>query len=337
MRGRGWLFWCVGLLSLLAGCAESEQPGFALQGDTMGTRYHIAVVADYSPEHQARLQRTVDEQLQLINQQMSTYLADSELSRLNRSPVGEPRPVSDALFEVLTVALEISWLSGGAFDMTVGELVDLWGFGPTQRPQHTPEQGAISAALARSGYQQVSLNLGDNSVTRQQPVGIDLSAIAKGFAVDRIATLLQALGATDYMVEIGGEIRVSGRNRRNAPWQIAIEQPGNERGINRIVGLTAGAVATSGDYRNYFEQDGVRYSHTIDPRTGYPVTHTLASVTVIADSAAFADGMATALSVLGPESGMAMAQEQGLAVYMLVKTAEGFVSRHSDAFARYLQ
>ena len=325
------------LLALLAGCTTDDRPAFRLTGDTMGTRYHITVVADVTPGQQSRLQESIDRELLLINQQMSTYLPDSELSQLNNAPVGEPVTVSPALFDVLALGLEVSWLTGGAFDYTVGGLVDLWGFGPVERLPEPPAAALLAERLASTGFQQISLNLGTSSVTRATPVSIDLSAIAKGYAVDVLAEQLAGQGFADYMVEIGGEIRVSGRNPGGRLWQIAVEQPDGGHSVNRVIPVSGVAIATSGDYRNYFEQDGKRYSHTIDPRTGYPITHRLASVTVVANSAAYADAMATAMMVLGPEAGQVLAGQLDLAIYQLIKSDEGFVSWHSDAFSPYLQ
>lgn len=331
------LFW-LALLCFVTACSKPEQPSFSFSGDTMGTRYHITVVADYSPSQQQRLQQLVDRQLREVNRQMSTYIADSELSRFNhQTPVGESFAISEPLFEVLALGLEISWLSNGAFDFTVGELVDLWGFGPTPGRWQAPPEQAREKALQGVGYQHISLDLAATAVSKDASVSVDLSAIAKGYGVDLLADSLLAAGLSHFMVEIGGEIRVHGKNPRQQLWQIAIEQPGSGRDINRVIGVTDKAMATSGDYRNYFEQDGKRYSHTIDPRTGFPVEHNLASVTVLADTAAFADGMATAMLVMGPEAALTLAEQQQLAVYLLVKTEQGFVSQYSDGFSRYLQ
>jgi thiamine biosynthesis lipoprotein len=301
----------------------------------MGTSYHITVVGDQA-DAQA-LQQRVDFRLKLINQQMSTYIDNSELSRFNRHPVDQWFSVSPELFEVLLASIELGWLSGGALDISVGPVVDLWGFGPAERGGQLPEADVLADALALVDFRALELDLAENRVLKTKPVQLDLSAIAKGFAVDMIARLLRDQGYQNFMVEIGGELYMAGNSPRGSPWRIAIEEPNALPGqVHRAILVSDKAVATSGDYRNYFEHDGKRYSHTIDPITGRPVIHNLASVTVIADDAAIADGLATAINVMGPKAGLALAQQQGLAIYLIVKTDQGFDSRYSDAFAPYL-
>ncbi len=323
-------------------CAEPEVPHFSFSGPTMGTRYHITVLQQGdSATNQQELQQAIDQQLQLINQQMSTYIDDSELMRLNRAAVGEWVPVSANLFEVLMLSLELGWLSNGAFDITVGPLVKLWGFGPgtLEMPDAVPSESSIQSELQSLGFQNIEFDLENNQIRKKQAVSIDLSAIAKGYAADKVAELLNYAGYRDFMVEIGGELHLQGHSPRGLPWRIAIEEPveGRLGEVHQALVLTDVGMATSGDYRNYFEQEGIRYSHTIDPATGYPIKHKLASVTVVAESAAYADGLATALNVLGPEKGLKLAESQGLAVYMMVKTEQGFESRYSNAFKVYLE
>ena len=307
----------------------------------MGTRYHITVMTNPDVAlSEAELKQAVDEQLRLLNQQLSTYLSDSELSRLNAVPVDETQHISANLFDVLMLSLELGWLSNGAFDITVGPLVNLWGFGPggLERDANVPDEREIARSKSRVGFQNVEFNIVDNSVIKRRDVYIDLSAIAKGFAVDKIAELLSFAGYTDYMVEIGGELRLQGNSPKGQPWKIAIESPSaNTFGqLHQAVNISGASMATSGDYRNFFEVDGKRYSHTIDPTTGYPINHQLASVTVISDSAAYADGLATAINVMGPELGMRMAESHNLAVYMIINTPQGFVAKVSKDFEPYL-
>ena len=330
------------LFVFIAGCGDSGKEHFTLAGSTMGTTYHITVLErEVIKSNQQELQQAIDQQLLLINQQMSTYQDDSELSKFNRALVGEWVNVSANLFDILVMSMELSWLTGGAFDITVGPLVNLWGFGPDglDMPSTVPDAGNIKALLEQSGFQAIELALDDNSIRKTKPVILDLSAIAKGYGVDKVAELLLYAGYTDFMVEIGGELRLAGNSPRGTPWRIAIEQPdANAFGqSNKAVQVSGVSIATSGDYRNYFEQDGKRYSHTIDPTTGYPTDHSLASITVIADSSAYADGLATALNVLGPEKALQLAEQQGLAIYMLVKTEQGFAAQYSEAFKPYLQ
>lgn len=307
----------------------------------MGTTYHITVLEQEGVSaDRDELQQAVDAQLQLINQQMSTYIEDSELEIFNRQPVDKPMVLSENLFDVLLLSIEVSWLSEGAFDISVGPLVNLWGFGPGADFAHdeVPSAEAIAAAKAQTGFSALELDLVSQSAIKHKPLTLDLSAIAKGYGVDKVAALLEFAGYRNYMVEIGGELRLKGLNPRGTPWHIAIEEPdpSGQRSIHKAIAISDAGMATSGDYRNFFERDGKRYSHTIDPQTGYPITHRLASVTVVADSSAYADALATALNVMGPERGMKLANRQGLAVYMIVKTDEGFTSMASEAFQPYM-
>ncbi len=235
---------------------------------------------------------------------------------------------------VVAEAQRFSELSNGAFDITVGPLVDLWGFGPDPRTGLVPEEPALEAAARRVGYRHLEVRDHPPGLRKAIPgLGIDLSAIAKGYAVDRIAALLLSLDISDFMVEIGGEVRVSGRKPDGSFWRIGIETPrAGPRDVHRIVELDGVAMATSGDYRNYFEQDGKRYSHTIDPKTGKPIEHRLASITIIDESAMFADAMATAMMVLGPEAGMDLGERLELAALFVVKRETGFESLATSRF-----
>ena len=328
-------------LAVLVGCGDDGLEHFKLSGQTMGTTYHITVLEkDGLNTSPADIKVAVDKQLQGINQQMSTYLQDSELSKFNAAPVDSWLNVSTDLFDVLLLSLELGWLSSGAFDITVGPLVNLWGFGPggLDRKDAVPAAEDIATLLATTGFQSLEFNLETGNVRKQRAIQLDLSAIAKGYAVDKIAELLNYAGFSDFMIEIGGELHLQGNSPRGGPWRIAIEQPdeGVQGRVQQAVNVSNVGMATSGSYRNFFQQDGKQYSHSIDPTTGYPVTHTLASVTVIADNAAYADGLATAITVMGPQAGMQMAEQQGFAVYMISKTKTGFEVSYSDAFTVYL-
>ncbi len=311
-----------------------------LSGQTMGTSWHVQVV------HRAR-DNKLDETGTAITTALehldkgifSTYAADSELSRLNATAVGKPLAVSRELLEVLLLARTINKQSFGTFDITVGALVNLWGFGP-QPSTGVPDDKAIAAALKHLGADQYEIDARASTVTRTADITIDLSAIAKGYAVDRIAELLQAAGYTSYLVEIGGEVRVQGWREPEKGWVIAIESPqaGPQTPIARIDNHGAAfAMAGSGDYRNFFEKDGKRYSHEIDPHTGKPIDHTLAAVTVLADTDAEADAWATAMMVLGPEAGPLLAEKRGMAVYFIVRKGEGFETSHTVGFEPYLK
>jgi len=326
---------------VLTACSAQEPSTWKLVGRTMGTYYHITVT---HPEQlggmtKQQLQDTVEQRLVLINQQMSTYITDSDLSRFNQAPINTDVKVSPALASLVQRSIDLYRDSGGSFDPTVGSLVNLWGFGPGKHNDDVPPAAEIAHLVKIHGMNKVSVDLAHHTMRKTSDVYVDLSANAKGDGVDRIAELLEALGAKDYLVEIGGELRGHGLNDRGTFWQIAIEQPPASASLESVyhaIAIENTSVATSGDYRNYFEENGKRYSHTIDPRTGYPITHSLASVTVIAPSCGDADGLATAINVMGPDKGMAFANKHALAVYMMVRTKSSFEARSSRAFKPFL-
>lgn len=321
------------VISALTACERNPQE-LAFSGAALGTSYHIKVVDAGSPAAGAGLPELVANLLDDLDHKLSTYKPDSELNRFNRHPVAQPFVASDDLYQVLEVADRIYRLSGGAFDPTVRPLVDLWGFGPMDTGDRVPEESEITALLGEIGFDQIELAAG-NQVIRRAPVTLDLSAVAKGFIVDRLAAELRARGVDDYMVEIGGEIRVGGRRTDGGLWRIAVEAPVGG-GVERVLELSNISVATSGHYRNYFERDGERYSHTIDPRSGRPIRHRLASVTVLAPTAAEADALATALMVMGPGPGFDFAAANELAALLLVKEGDGFAELASKAMNAYL-
>jgi len=231
----------------------------------------------------------------------------------------------------------VSEMTDGAYDVTVGPLVNLWGFGPQDTHDKIPARGAIESARARTGYHNLELRQTPAAIRKRLPgLYVDLSSIAKGYAVDRVARLLEGQGIENYLVEIGGELRGKGHNERGTAWRIGIERPSaNDRAVYKALKLDRSGLATSGDYRNYFEHDGQRYSHIINPLTGQPVSHKLASVTVIAASAMRADALATALMVLGPQDGYALAEHEGIAAFFIVKVGKGFTNKASPAFMQY--
>lgn len=326
-------------LVLLAGCSRGPAV-WRFQGSTMGTTYHVTVVDAPEDVSEEALDAGIEQRLETVNRLMSTYRDDSEVSIFNRMPAGDWVPVSSATAGVVAVALDIYRLSGGAFDVTVGPLVDLWGFGARGGAgERVPGAEEIEAARALTGSDALHVRFDPAALMKDAPRQIDLSAIAKGFGVDEVAHWLEQQGVRDYMVEVGGEVRAAGRNPRGEKWRIGIEAPELLRGqVARAIGISAKSVATSGDYRNYFEVDGKRYSHTIDPATGRPVEHALASVTVVSDNCTLADALATAIDVMGPERGMALAEREGIAVFMLVRKADGaFEARSSPAFSGYVE
>ena len=333
-RALRWLA-VVGLVLLAAGCdggADAEL--LVLRGSTMGTSYSVQLVDAPASLDADALQRRIDALLLDINGLMSTYQPDSELSRFNANASTEWVPVSAELARLVAEAQAISTASGGAFDVTVGPLVNLWGFGPEVKADELPSQDEIDAALARIGYAKLQVRLDPPALRKQQPdLYLDLSAIAKGYGVDRVAVLLTEAGIVNALVEIGGELYGHGHNGRGEPWRIAVEKPDpRARRVFRVVPLLDRGMATSGDYRNFFELDGRRYSHSIDPATGRPVAHALASVTVLGDSTALADAWATALLVSGPERGFALAQRLGLEALLIEHDGEGLVARSTEAF-----
>ncbi|MDA8782207.1 FAD:protein FMN transferase [Porticoccaceae bacterium] len=313
----------------LTGC-DSGPEIIKISGTKMGTSYHINLVADQPAP--ADLAERIDAALDVVDQSMSTYKGQSEISRFNRLPSNDQQSISAEFAEVLAVSKLVWEQSGGAFDPTVGPLVDLWGFGPVATDDRIPNEQALAKALAEIGFEHVQFE--GRILTKTKPVRLDLSAVAKGYGVDQVAQLLEMLALPDYLVEVGGEMRVSGVNPDGNPWRVAVEMPSLMPQVQRVIALHDGAVATSGDYRNYFERDGLRYSHTIDPRTGRPITHSLASVTVLAKTCAEADAWATALMVLGEEQGMALAEKLNLAVYMLVADGADYSAQSSSEFTR---
>ena len=325
------------ILFSLLGCRNENRISdetILVSGDTMGTVYKVKVSGPPDGLTAERLQQEVDARLKYINDRMSTYLPESEISRFNRSKSDEWFEVSPETVAVLGEALEISEKTDGAFDVTVGPLVNLWSFGPEDRHTEIPTDDEIEQAKARVGFRNVEIRPSPPALRKKQPnVYVDLSAIAKGFAVDEVARVLDALGVTRYMVEIGGEVRTRGRKQDGTPWRIGIEKPAStSRVLQHIVELENRSLATSGDYRNFFEKDGRRYSHTIDPRTGRPVEHNLASVSVISDNCTFADAMATALAVMGPDEAFRYATDNDVDVLLIIRGPDGFSEKATKGF-----
>ena len=319
---------------VLAGCSDlSKKQLVGFDGSTMGTSYSLRWVAK-DDRQLAEIQQAAEERLALINQQMSTYISESEVSRFNALSSGE-MPVSAELAGLVQRSQAISEQTGGAFDITVGPLVSLWGFGPEGRVVSTPSADKIASLRTRVGYHKLRVNQNPPSISKPTNLQIDLSAIAKGYAVDQLASLLVGKGINNYLVEIGGEIKLSGNKPNGESWRIAIEAPLTaERVAQQVLPISNIAMATSGDYRNYFEENGVRYSHTINPLTGAPIKHALVSVTVLHPSCADADALATALMVMGNKEGVEFAKRHDLAAYFLIK-AQGGGEFESVATAKF--
>ncbi|TGD73678.1 FAD:protein FMN transferase [Mangrovimicrobium sediminis] len=304
----------------------------------MGTTWHATVVGDAGQSLDGEaMQAGIAAALEAVNAAMSTYREDSEISRFNRGTTGQWVAVSDDFQQVLEAALAVGEGSEGAYDVTVGPLVNLWGFGPAPHTDEPPSPQRIEEVRQRVGQDKLELDVAGGRLRKHADIYLDFSSIAKGFAVDKVVAWLESQGVHDYLVEVGGEMRLGGLSPRGDAWRVAIEQPDSEHfGVARAIKPGDAGVATSGDYRNFFEVDGVRYSHSIDPRSGYPVAHELVSVTVVHSNCMLADAWATALTVLGPEAAWSVAQAQGLAVYFIQRDGEGFASRYTDAFAPYL-
>lgn len=318
---------------LFTGCDESRGP-IEISGATMGTQYHVTIArapADFDVDV---MRREIDAELHRINAQMSTYLPDSEISRFNSQSETLWFDVSPEFASVVKRAQEVSEMTGGAFDVTVGPFVDRWNFGPDRTNMEIPSDAEIANLKQAVGFRLIEIRDDPPALRKQRPeVQIDLSAIAKGFAVDRITQLLESHGLQHYLAEIGGEVRARGTNAAATAWTVGIEKPvADARLVHRVVHLRDAAMATSGDYRNFIEIDGRRYSHMIDPRTGYPVDHHLASVSVIADDCLSADAWATALMVLGPDRGYELARQMGIAALLIERTETDLLERATPEF-----
>ena len=325
------LFGLAFLVSCTGQNGAKTQP-VLLQGKTMGTTFSVKLFPTEDELTQLNLFELVDAELERINQLMSTYIPDSELSRLNQSKAGVAFSLSADSVKVLDESLRLNAITDGAFDVTVGPLVNLWGFGPNGRITKQPTRSEIEAVRGYVGGNMVTLS-GSNVVKSHDKTYIDFSSIAKGYAVDRIAEILEQNGITSYLVEVGGEMRLSGNKPDGKAWTVAVEKPVTDRrDIQFLFSPGDMGMATSGDYRNYFEENGERFSHTIDPRTARPITHKLASVTILHESAMSADALATAINVLGPITGLEFAEKHNIAAYMLIKTDEGFAEVLSTRF-----
>ena len=326
------LFLAVGAIG---GCSEKPEQ-LVFSGMTMGTSYQVKIITndDVPTEN---LGEQIENRLSSLNQTFSTYIETSELMQFNQAKTGQPQAISEDMQVVMSIAREVYGLTDGAFDPTVAPLVNLWGFGPNESNNVIPQSEQIQQALSVIGLNHLVLNKAAKKAQREQDIKLDFSAIAKGYAVDAVADLLESSGIQHYLVEVGGELRAGGYKPNGDLWRIAIERASLVQGdVQQVIALQDVAVATSGDYRNYFEKNGKRYSHTIDPRIGYPVDHELASVTVIEETAVKADALATAMMVMGPEDSLMLAEKYNIPVYILVKEADGFKVQYSKAFAQYL-
>lgn len=317
----------------LAGC-QFQDPVESLSGPTMGSTYSIKYVhSAQAPEPEA-LQQEVDRILSGLDQALSTYRDDSAIQRFNALPADSCLAMPQSVLDLVQRGHQLSQLSQGALDLTIGPLLAVWGFGPHAGPAPSvlPDAQAIASAQAQMGYDFL-YQQGGQLCKRQKPLQVDFNSIAAGYAVDRISAHLEQQGVDSYLVEITGELKARGHKPDGQPWRIAIEAPlEGTRTVQTIIELDGWSVSTSGDYRNFFMRDGKRYSHTLNPRTGTPITHHLASVTVMAPSALQADGLSTLLMVLGPEAGKALAERENIAALFIIREGEGFVTQPSRLF-----
>lgn len=321
------IFVCFFLIVVtLSACSDPDKI-IKINGNTMGTQYHISIVStlDNNQIKPSELQHEIELLLTKVNQQMSTYQADSEISTFNHYNKTDWFGVSKDFAFVVATAQQISIITQGAFDITIAPLINLWGFG-TEIPHSTPTNIQIKKLIKHTGYKLLNVRINPPALRKfDKDLHIDLSAIAKGFAVDKISNYLKSRGVNNYLVEIGGEIQSRGKNQKGKRWVVAIANPNPEHSTkNQLLKISNQALATSGNYQNYFIKNGVRYSHTLNPRTGYPIKHKLASVTVVHSSTMMADAFATAIMVMGEIKGEKFAQDKNLKVNLIYKDKGSF-------------
>jgi thiamine biosynthesis lipoprotein len=333
-----WFAVALSMLILISACSKPENS--ELYGEAIGTTYSVKIVNGPQGKDKDKLHREIKALFDSLNMQMSTYIKESAISQFNAGPSGELMPVSEPFLKVLNLAMQISVESGGAFDVTVGPAVNLWGFGREGRRNDPPDHDAVSALKNYVGYQNIKIS-GDTISKDHDKTELDFSAIAKGFFVDAVAGLLTGKGYTRFLVEIGGEVVVRGTNKNDQPWHIGIDRPLIEQTIDRefeaILEISDLAVATSGDYRNYFISEDSLYSHTIDPVTCRPIINGVASVTVIAPDCALADAMATAIMVMGEKSGLEWVESKpGIETMIILRQDDSFRVISSSGFENYV-
>ncbi len=320
--------------------AVTAHPALEIDGPIFGTVYGITIAGDY-PGGAEQLRHDAEEVLNRINREISTFAPDSELSRFNSLASTEPFPVSEDTALMVAASFQAGRALSGVMDITVGPLVDLWGFGHVKKPEgYVPSREEIEETRKSTGLGMLHLEYGygGSYLKKDRPeMRVDLATVGEGFAADALAAMLDGAGVENYMIHVAGAIRSRGISPRGKPWLIAVEQPVNMIGaVNTVINPRGRAVSTAGSYRNYFEKDGRRYSHILDPRTGMPIDHATVSVTVIGDSALFTDAMDTGLMVLGADEALKYANEHSLPIYCLVKEKDGFRARWSRAFAKYM-
>ncbi|WP_150778752.1 FAD:protein FMN transferase [Pseudomonas fluorescens] len=317
---------------MLSGCGNSDSLE-SFSGPTMGSTYSIKYVRRAGLPVSKDVQVEVEKILADVDQQMSTYRSDSDIERFNDLPANRCQKMPEPILGLIRVGEQLSKQSEGSYDLTVEPLLNLWGFGPQAREEKIPAAQALAEVRQRVGYRHLRIDL--DQLCKDAAVEVDFNSIAAGYAVDTIAAKLDAMGIHNYLAEATGELKAVGKKLDGSPWRIALEEPRDDQQFaQKVIAVDGYGVSTSGDYRNYFQQDGKRYSHTFDARTGAPVLHTLASVTVIHPSALMADGLSTLLLILGPERGWDYAQAHDIGAFFVIRADTGFVTRTNQAFER---
>lgn len=316
--------------ALLAGCATAPRaPELLLAGETMGSVWTVKV-AGATPLSAAELRAGIQARFDVVDLALSTWREDSALSRFNAVDSGEWLDIDAELAEVMAYALELGEQSGGAYDVTIGPLVDLWGFGPVPPTHQRPDAAAIEQARARVGWRRVEVDVAARRARKDPGVRVDLSSLGKGRGVDRVAEYLDGVGVSNYLIDLSGKLRARGVNAAGRPWRIGVERPGPDAGTVAVdlapdvIELRDESVATAGDYRKFFERDGRHYSHIIDPRTGEPVNHSTVSATALHAGCMEADALATVLMVMEPAGAIALAQRQNLRALLIGREGGGF-------------
>ncbi len=325
---------------ILVGCSQGQQQSPTqekrLQGQAIGTTYSIIFLEGEESLSTEQLEKEFNDLIDAANKSMSTYHKSSEISVFNRMKSTEPVNSSQSVRKVVAEGIRLHELTSGSLDITLKPLSGLWGFGPNHVPHKIPSDEALAAVKAKTGVDKLVIE-GEQLSKKIVDLEVDLNTIGKGFLVDQTAQLLESHKINHYLVEIGGEMRIKGHNGRSKPWKIGVINPisGTPK-AQRAVYPGNNGVATSGDYYQYFEENGVRYSHILDPATGRPISHNLASVTVFHPSSMTADGLATAIMVMGAEKGLALAQKHDFAIYLIIRDGDKFVSKMSAAFKPHL-
>lgn len=320
------------LAGVLSGCGNGDSLE-RFDGPTMGSRYSIQYVRHSSAPGLKAVQAEVENILAEVDRQFSTYRSDSVIERFNALPAGRCQVMPGPVLELIRVGEQLSSQSEGSYDLTVEPLLNLWGFGPQGREEKIPTAEVLAEVRQRVGH--AHLRIDGDQLCKDAAVEVDFNSIAAGYAVDAIAAKLEAMGIHNYLAEATGELKAAGKKLDGSPWRVALEEPRDDQRVaERIIAVDGYGVSTSGDYRNYFERDGRRYSHTFDARTGAPVLHTLASVTVIHPSALMADGLSTLLLILGPERGWDYAETHDIGAFFVIRADTGFVTRTTQGFER---